>query len=617
MRARLAALTALAAATFAAAAPAPAGAHAVLLRAEPADGSRLGSSPHAIRLWFSERIAPRFSSVTLVDAAGRDVLRASGGTVAHAPNELVLVSPRLARGTYTLLWRVLAEDDGHTTSGTVAFGVGTRAVAAGAAAAAPDPAVADVVLRWLRFVLEAAVLGGIAFVAISLRAARRHGHPLAGAACRRVLGVAAAACALGLLVELEVLRREAGALQEGRPAVSLRTTLGDLLLGTRWGTLWLALVVLLAALGALALQLRRRAPGLSRATLAAAAAAGCSLALVEALSSHAAALPRSGTAVAVDAAHLLAASIWIGAVGALALALWPNRAQQGATPSLARAAARPFALLAGSCVLVVAVTGLYAAGLEVASLDGLVTTLYGSALLAKVGLMAGACALGALNFGLLRRPGAGTRRIARAAIVAELAVGAGALLAAGVLTASAPPHGPRFAAPRPVRAPTLVTQVHDLLLSVTVRPDRVGPNSISVAAVSTRRPPPAPIAGVDLRLTAASRRSSLPLRPAGGERWLAAAPLERAGPASLTLLVRRGSERLAARLRFAVEPADPARPVVLSRRPLSSLTGPAAIALLLAAAAAAAAAGVARRARPRRRAAAAPTTPLTRLEEPS
>src|SRR5262249_41201836 len=153
----------------------------------------------------------------------------------------------------------------------------------------------------------------------------------------------------------------------------------------------------------------------------------------------------------------------------------------------AAALARPFAVLAGGSFLVVALTGLYAAGLEVTSIDGLLTTLYGKTLLAKTAVVGVVGALGGANFVLLRsrNPPA-----TRATIAAEAGAGALVLLAAGILTASVPARGPQFAAPRPVHAPTLVHQADDLLLTVNVTPNRPGTNTFKVQAISVLRPPP-------------------------------------------------------------------------------------------------------------------------------
>jgi copper resistance protein C len=50
-----------------------AGAHANLLRAIPEPNTVLGQPPAQVTLWFSERIAPAFSAIQVLDAQGQRV----------------------------------------------------------------------------------------------------------------------------------------------------------------------------------------------------------------------------------------------------------------------------------------------------------------------------------------------------------------------------------------------------------------------------------------------------------------------------------------------------------------------------------------------------------------
>ena len=130
--------------------PPPASAHAVLVRSDPAAGSVLADPPDAVRLWFSEDVAASFTSIHLVDGAGRTV---PGTRVTESrldPRAVELVLPPLRTGTYAAVWTVLAEDDGHATSGVVAFRVGGgRAPAAAVATTSAGPSTPTLVgLRW-------------------------------------------------------------------------------------------------------------------------------------------------------------------------------------------------------------------------------------------------------------------------------------------------------------------------------------------------------------------------------------------------------------------------------------------------------------------------------------
>src|SRR5215472_12538630 len=114
----------------------PASAHADLVRSDPPDGSALAHAPGVARLWFSEEISPKFSSARVVDRTGATITGSRAQAGAGDPRQLTVELPSLGRGTYGLVWRVLAEDDGHATSGVVVFTVGGAAAAAGTIPAA-------------------------------------------------------------------------------------------------------------------------------------------------------------------------------------------------------------------------------------------------------------------------------------------------------------------------------------------------------------------------------------------------------------------------------------------------------------------------------------------------
>src|SRR5499427_368662 len=150
----------------------PASAHADLVRSDPSDGSVLAHAPSVARLWFSEEISPEFSSARVVDRTGATVTgsRAQAG---GDPRQLTVELPSLGKGTYGLVWRVLAEDDGHATGGVVVFTVGGAAAAAGAipvaagaglagAAAGTAAAPVGVLLRWLGLCALAGLVGCLA-----------------------------------------------------------------------------------------------------------------------------------------------------------------------------------------------------------------------------------------------------------------------------------------------------------------------------------------------------------------------------------------------------------------------------------------------------------------------
>ena len=551
--------------------PAPACAHALLLNADPADGSQIDSPPHQVRLTFSEEISARFRSVQLVGPDGR---RVAGTRLDGAGRMITLDVPNLKKGTYAVDWRVVAEDDGHTTLGTIVFGVGVAAAMHAASVSEVTPSPVEAGLRWLRFSSLALVLGGLAVAYVVLGTSRVESAAAAGR--RRVLTAAAFGAGLAAIALFASLVRQISVLSSsaalGFPLVR------DLLFSSRWGALWWLeessfVILLIVALT------RRRRGSMTWSDAALSFIWIAVVAVCEALGSHSASV--SGVAVAADASHLLLAAVWLGSVAALAVAVWPTGAV-GRTDArdVVVGGRRRFALIAAAGAAGAAVTGLYSAGREVASVDALLTTFYGRALLVKTAAVALAVTLGAANALLLSRLARRRRSILAPLIAAEAVVGIAAFLGAGVLTASSPARGAQFAAPRPVRAPTLAASAGDVLVSATIRPNRPGENVLAVQAVSSRRPAPAPIDSISARLGSAGRPIELQQLDLG--RYLATVTLPRPGPAGMSLVIHRAGRTLPTRVSWSVDPTDPARSVVVSTRRLSSIVDPLALALCVA-----------------------------------
>jgi len=99
---------------------ATADAHSALERAEPRAGSRLKTAPLEIKLWFTEKLEPAFSTLRVEDGGGRRVDRADGRVDGDEPTLMRVSLTPLAPGTYRVLWRVLSVD-GHVTDGAFSF----------------------------------------------------------------------------------------------------------------------------------------------------------------------------------------------------------------------------------------------------------------------------------------------------------------------------------------------------------------------------------------------------------------------------------------------------------------------------------------------------------------
>jgi hypothetical protein len=95
-------------------------AHAFLDHAEPRVGNKVASPPHEVTLWFTQKLEPAFSSVTVTNAAGQ---RVDSGKARVSGNQMSVPLHAGGTGTYHVNWHVLSVDT-HTTEGNFTFEVG-------------------------------------------------------------------------------------------------------------------------------------------------------------------------------------------------------------------------------------------------------------------------------------------------------------------------------------------------------------------------------------------------------------------------------------------------------------------------------------------------------------
>jgi methionine-rich copper-binding protein CopC len=100
----------------------PARAHAFLEHASPAVGSTLYQPPNQVNLKFSEPLEPAFSSLEVVDQAGRRVDKGDAKVDASDATVLTASLKPLPPGTYKVIWRVVSIDT-HATDGDYTFRV--------------------------------------------------------------------------------------------------------------------------------------------------------------------------------------------------------------------------------------------------------------------------------------------------------------------------------------------------------------------------------------------------------------------------------------------------------------------------------------------------------------
>jgi methionine-rich copper-binding protein CopC len=97
-----------------------AAAHAVLQRAEPRVESTLKRPPDEVKLYFSERLEPAYSSLRVLNDRDVQVDRRDSRVDRATPTLLRATLPPLPAGTYRVLWRVLSID-ADVTEGQFSF----------------------------------------------------------------------------------------------------------------------------------------------------------------------------------------------------------------------------------------------------------------------------------------------------------------------------------------------------------------------------------------------------------------------------------------------------------------------------------------------------------------
>lgn len=101
--------------------PLGAAAHVHLDRSEPAKDAVVSESPTVVKLWFSGRIEPDFSTIEVTNAEGERV--DSGSTTAGSNRRTIETTlGELVPGEYLVNWSVIARD-GHRIRGDYRFTV--------------------------------------------------------------------------------------------------------------------------------------------------------------------------------------------------------------------------------------------------------------------------------------------------------------------------------------------------------------------------------------------------------------------------------------------------------------------------------------------------------------
>lgn len=100
-------------------------AHAKLVRAEPAANSTLKTAPKAVRIWFTQELVPKRSTLSVLDARNRRVDDGKGGVdLADLDRKSMIARLKpLGPGKYTVRWRTVSAEDRDVIEGSFRFTV--------------------------------------------------------------------------------------------------------------------------------------------------------------------------------------------------------------------------------------------------------------------------------------------------------------------------------------------------------------------------------------------------------------------------------------------------------------------------------------------------------------
>ncbi len=442
--------------------------HAALESSLPADGQVVADSPAKVSLSFTEPVENAIGEIRVFD--GQAVRVDAGRTRSESASVLATAIPeRLANGTYTVSWRIVSAD-GHPIEGAFVFHVGAPGAnpegIAGQVSSGPSTAVtrAADVGRFLDIALIVLLVGAILTTVLVVGGA----FP----AVERTLWytVAGVGFTLSVVCGATLILHGASVAGSGFTDAARGSALAAVL-DTRFGQVRLAQLLIAEVLSVIAVW-AAMGSGLSwLKRIVAALAVG--LAVTPGLSGHAGG--SGAVAVVADAAHVLAAAVWVGGLATVLFALWRAGEERG---ELAGILWPRFSLAALVSVGVLLVAGTVNGLMHVDAVSELWETTYGRLLLAKMAIAAILIGFGAVNRRRIRQVRGSARpswRVGRVA-GAELVLMLGALGVTSVLIEQPPASAVQASAPKAGAS----AGVGDLTLRVQVDPGRRGANRVRV-----------------------------------------------------------------------------------------------------------------------------------------
>ena len=451
-------------------------AHAGLEGSEPKPSSWLATSPSEIVLHFDESVSVTFARIKIIDQQGNEFAEFRPTRDATDPSTVRAKIDKLGDGTWVVVWRV-ASADSHPVQGSFAFSIGTSssdvtALLNGSLSTRHGLNNLFNVIRFVMFAGVLALIGGIGLIAFA------HHTQLTVRTRMSMWG----AWALAIVASVEALfaygPHASGVKVYNFTDLSL---LSDTMT-TTFGQATLLRISLLLAFVLLLMSINYRVKMSWRLL-----ALGLSLAVAATLSAvgHPSAESPVALSMSLDTVHLIAASLWIGALFLIAI---DRKNWLRSSASMLN-----FSRVAGYSVAIIAVTGSIQTVLLIDHPKNLFAAEFGQKLAVKIALVAVLIAIGGLSRKAIRKYG--PEKLHQSILVESLI----ALIVVGItaLIVALPPR--EQASFAPVEASLSQS---GLIADVTVTPARVGATEIHLVIGSLQ--------GSFAQMTSVTARMSLP-----------------------------------------------------------------------------------------------------------
>lgn len=499
-------------------------AHALLIHSDPPADIVLPQAPSSVHLQFSEDLNASASQIVVWDRFRHTMTTGHASLVPGLPRQMTVGLKPLQPGAYLVLWTSVSAMDGHILRGSYLFYVQHRGPGpslTGVSQGTPGQGFPDaaglisLLAHWLELFTAVTWVGAAAVSALVFARSTAAIDPEAAGSEQARLRSFLHLTIVGLIVSSSVvLLLEAHSLGGTWSDTFSSSTLSSIFSG-QYGQLWIArqVLALLALVATMAMSVSR--PMISRVRSLAAAAVQPQHSLGTILEAalgfiYLALFAASGHAAAADVGAIFGNQILSGAVGADWLhfvgdALWfggqiyivlilmpvlrlrhePGRALEGFLDTLNR-----FSPLAYGSIVLFVFSGIFAAKVHIPSWYAFFHSIYGWALVVKIGLIGLMMLVSAFTVFIVRprirasltqddlvEGGIQTVWVRR--LLAWLGVnpvlGAGVLLASSVMFSYPVPEGLSPAGPS-----AYPIHVASLTGTLALSPDRAGPNLITV-----------------------------------------------------------------------------------------------------------------------------------------